>query len=68
MSNNRKFFGFLLAVCLYTAVMLVMLFRFPTLVIDGSVFAVQLSMGYSGICGLFFVSNVAEHFSKRGKE
>lgn len=65
--GSRKFFGFLITVLLYTVVVLAALLRGGA-VTDMAVFSMHVSLGYCGICGLFFGSNVLEHFSGNKKE
>jgi hypothetical protein len=66
--GTRKFAGFIVAITLYTLVMGFVVYKIPNLVIDLSAFAVQASLGYCGICGLFFGANVAEHFASKKPE
>jgi len=63
--GSRKFLGFVLTLIAYTIVLIITITKVPNLVIDLPIFAVQCSMGYSIICGLFFGSNVLEHFADK---
>ena len=65
--GSRKFIGFILTLIAYTLVLIIAITKVPNLVIDVAIFSVQCSMGYSIICGLFFGSNVLEHFADKNK-
>jgi len=63
----RKITAFLITAAVYSVVILtaVMLLRdYPEILPS---FAVQLATAYGILCGLFFGSNVLEHFSKKGE-
>lgn len=62
-TGNRKFYSFLVTVLLYTFVVMAALLKGNS-VGDMAVFALQVSMGFCGISGLFFGSNVLEHFAQ----
>ena len=62
-TGARKFTGFIISILLYTTVMIVAIYKVTGITLDLSAFAVQASIGYCGICGLFFSSNVMEHFA-----
>jgi hypothetical protein len=53
-TGNRKFLGFIITAVLYTGVLIAVVIKMPQLVVDLSAFAVQASIGYCGISGLFF--------------
>ncbi len=66
-TGNRKFLGFVITIVLYTLVLIAVVSKLPNLVVDFSVFAVQSAMGFGIVAGLFFGSNVLEHFADKGK-
>lgn len=66
--GNRKFLGFLISIVLYTIVLMTALITFKQAIPDLSAFAVQCSIGFCGICGLFFTGNVLEHFADKKKQ
>ncbi len=68
LKGNRKYAGFLLALFLYTALNVIAMFRISESRMDLPAYAFQLAAGISVICGLFFGSNVLEHFSAKEKE
>jgi len=65
--GTRKFYGFIITLLVYTAVLITVALTYPAGISDVSAFAVQSSIGYCGIAGLFFAGNVAEHFANKGK-
>ena len=65
-TGNRKFLGFVITIGLYTAVLILVVITFKGLVVNLEAFAVQASIGFCGISGLFFTSNVLEHFANKG--
>jgi len=66
--GNRKYAAFLLALSLYMMLNIVALFRVTESRLDLPAYAFQLAAGISVICGLFFGSNVLEHFSTKEKQ
>lgn len=67
-TGNRKFFAFVGTVVLFTAVVLVALFKHNG-VIDMPTFAFQLASAYAILSGLFFGSNALVHLAgKKGEE
>jgi len=66
LTGKRKFLGFLFAVILFTIVVIITIYRVQPGQIDLPSFVFQLAASYSVICGLFFGSNVLEHFSPTG--
>lgn len=66
LTGKRKFFGFLFSLLLFTFVVIISLYRVPPEQIELPSFVFQLAASYSVICGLFFGSNVLEHYSPSG--
>lgn len=66
--GTRKFIAFVLSLFVYTALVIMVVVKLPSLIVDLSVFVVQLAMGIVIIVGAFFASNVAEHFSNNVKK
>jgi hypothetical protein len=64
-NGKRKFTAFIITISCFTGMMIFCLCKIDLLRFDLSSFAVQLATGYSIICGLFFGSNVLEHFANR---
>jgi hypothetical protein len=64
-AGQRKFLGFLITIVLYTVALIIVVTKMNNLIVDLSVFAVQAAMGYGIVAGLFFGTNVLEHFANR---
>lgn len=64
--GSRKFTGFLLTLFSFSAVtvLAVCMLKTESAVLPSFVF--QLASAYGIICGLFFGSNVLEHYAKKG--
>jgi hypothetical protein len=67
-SGKRKFFGFLCALFFFSLVTVIALYRVPAGQVDLPSFVFQLAAAYALICGLFFGSNVMEHYAPQGRE
>ncbi|NUN09660.1 MAG: hypothetical protein HUU54_10835 [Ignavibacteriaceae bacterium] len=65
--GSRKFIAFMITVFLFTVVVIITaaLLKHDNAVLPSFVF--QLASAYGILCGLFFGSNVLEHYSGRGK-
>ena len=68
LKGYRKYAAFLVALILYAALNVLAIFRIPADQLDVPMYVFELAAGISVICGLFFGSNVLEHFSTQGKE
>lgn len=65
LSGNRKYSGFIIANVLFTIVVIIAVFRVSPDQMNLPAFVFQLAASYSVLCGLFFGSNVLEHFSSK---
>jgi hypothetical protein len=64
-NGKRKFTAFIITITCFTAIVIFCLSKIDLSRLDLSSFAVQLATGYSVVCGLFFGSNVLEHFASK---
>ena len=63
--GRRKFTAFVITMICFSGMVVFALCKVDPSAIDVPAFAVQLATGYSVVCGLFFGSNVLEHFANR---
>lgn len=68
LKGNRKYSGFIITMMIYSAVVVITLFRVQVEQIEVPAFCFQLAAAYSILCGLFFGSNVLEHFASERKD
>jgi len=64
--GSRKFFGFIITIVLFTAILFYAISKANNFICDAN-FVFQSAMAYGVVAGLFFGSNVLEHFANRNK-
>lgn len=64
--GNRKFLGFVITIIFFTAILFYAISKANSFVCDAN-FVFQSAMAYGVVSGLFFGSNVLEHYANKNK-